>query len=67
MSAVQKGSTAMRIPSFSASMADRAATLAAMGFGIVAGFQLLLALGAPWGRAAMGGPTKERSRQSFAS
>lgn len=45
----------MRVPSFSASTAKRAATVAAMGFGIVATFQLLLALGAPWGRAALGG------------
>ena len=45
----------MRVPSFSASTAQRAATLTAMGFGIVAGFQLLLALGVPWGRAALGG------------
>jgi hypothetical protein len=55
MSAVRKESTAMRIPSFSASTAERAAKLAAMGLGIVASFQLLLALGAPWGRAALGG------------
>jgi hypothetical protein len=45
----------MRVPSFSASTAERTATVAAMGFGIVAIFQLLLALGAPWGRAAFGG------------
>lgn len=45
----------MRVPSFSASTAERAATVAAMGFGIVASFQLLLTLGAPWGRAALGG------------
>jgi hypothetical protein len=29
--------------------------VAAAGFGVVATFQLLLALGAPWGRAALGG------------
>jgi hypothetical protein len=45
----------MRVPSFSASTARRAATVAAVGFGIVASFQLLLALGAPWGQAALGG------------
>lgn len=45
----------MRVPTFSASTARRAATVAATGFGIVAAFQLLLALGAPWGRAALGG------------
>lgn len=45
----------MRAPTFSTSTAERTATVAAMGFGIVAIFQLLLALGAPWGRAALGG------------
>jgi hypothetical protein len=45
----------MRVPSFSASTARRAATVAAVGFGIVASFQLLLALGAPWGQEALGG------------
>ncbi len=34
---------------------ERAAIVAAAGFGIIATFQLLLALGAPWGRAALGG------------
>ncbi|MDQ2913206.1 MAG: hypothetical protein M3T56_08115 [Chloroflexota bacterium] len=33
----------------------RAAVTAAVGFGVVAFFQLLLALGAPWGQAAWGG------------
>ncbi len=33
----------------------RAAVIAATGFVVVAGFQLLLALGVPWGRAAWGG------------
>lgn len=55
MTAVREESTAARLPSFSASTAKRAATVAATGFGIVAVFQLLLALGAPWGRAALGG------------
>ena len=32
-----------------------AAVTAAVGFGIIAVFQLLLALGAPWGQAAWGG------------
>jgi hypothetical protein len=45
----------MRVPTFSTSTAARAATVAAIGFGVVATFQLLLALGAPWGRAALGG------------
>ncbi len=55
MSGVPKQSTAVQVPTFSASTAKRAATVAAMGFGIVATFQLLLTLGAPWGRAALGG------------
>lgn len=33
----------------------RAAVTAAVGFGVIAVFQLLLALGAPWGQAAWGG------------
>jgi hypothetical protein len=32
-----------------------AAAMAAIGFVLVAGFQVALALGAPWGRAAWGG------------
>jgi hypothetical protein len=32
-----------------------AAAMAAIGFGLVAGFQVALAMGAPWGRAAWGG------------
>jgi hypothetical protein len=48
-------STAIWVPTFSASTAKRAATVAAIGFAIVATFQLLLSLGAPWGRAALGG------------
>lgn len=32
-----------------------AAVAAAVGFGVIAAFQLLLALGAPWGQAAWGG------------
>ena len=55
MTTVRKEPTGIRIPSFSASTAQRAATIAAAGFGVVATFQLLLALGAPWGRAALGG------------
>lgn len=55
MTTVRKEPTGIRVPSFSASTAQRAATIAAAGFGVVAAFQLLLALGAPWGRAALGG------------
>lgn len=55
MSEVRTESAAIRVPSFSSSTAKRAAIVAATGFGIVASFQLLLALGAPWGRAALGG------------
>ena len=36
-------------------MTVAAATVAAGGFVLVAGFQVALALGAPWGRAAWGG------------
>lgn len=45
----------MRVPSFSASTAKRAATVAAIGSGIVASFQLLLTVGVPRGRATLGG------------
>lgn len=49
----------MRIPRIITSSPERAAIIAATGFGIVATFQLLLALGAPWGRAALGGANEE--------
>jgi hypothetical protein len=42
--------------------ATLAATLAAAGFLVIAAFQLLLALGAPLGRAAYGGRSAELSR-----
>ncbi len=45
----------MRIPRALITSPERAAIIAATGFGVVATFQLLLALGAPWGRAALGG------------
>src|SRR4028118_1763804 len=45
----------MQVPTFSVTTAQRTAKVAAAGFGVVALFQLLLALGAPWGRAALGG------------
>lgn len=45
----------MHLPTFSAEVAQRTAKVAAAGFGVVAVFQLGLALGAPWGRAALGG------------
>lgn len=45
----------MQVPTFSVSTAQRTAKVAAAGFGVVAVFQLLLALGAPWGKTAFGG------------
>lgn len=45
----------MQIPRTHTTSPERAAIIAATGFGVVATFQLLLALGAPWGRAALGG------------
>ena len=45
----------MHIPTFSADFSQRTARLAAAGFGVGAGFHLLLALGVPWGRATLGG------------
>ncbi len=53
-------------------MVTSAATLAAIGFVLVAGFQAALALGAPWGRAAWGGaherlPNALRVASAFAA
>ena len=45
----------MQVLTFSVTTAQRTAKVAAAGFGVVAVFQLLLALGAPWGEAALGG------------
>lgn len=45
----------MPLPTFSADVSQRTARLAAVGFGVVTGFHLLLTLGAPWGRATLGG------------
>ncbi len=45
----------MNLPTFSADIAQRAARVAVAGFGVVATFQLALTLGAPWGRATLGG------------
>jgi hypothetical protein len=45
----------MQLPRSSARTAGLASVVAAVGFVVVAGFQLLLALGAPLGRAAWGG------------
>lgn len=45
----------MHVPRSSGRATGRAAMVAATGFVVVAGFQLLLALGVPWGRAAWGG------------
>ena len=54
MNAVRNKSTAMRDASLSASTAAQAA----IGFGVGATFQLLIALGAPWRRAALAGPNE---------
>jgi hypothetical protein len=53
-------------------MARSAAALAAIGFVLVAGFQVALALGAPWGKAAWGGaherlPNRLRISSTFAA
>jgi hypothetical protein len=45
----------VEIPAISSGAARPAATVAAIGFLVVAAFQVALALGAPWGRAAWGG------------
>lgn len=45
----------MPVLRFSGRAVSRAAVVAATGFVVVAAFQLLLALGVPWGRAAWGG------------
>lgn len=45
----------MHVPRSSGRAVSRAAVVAATGFVAVAAFQLLLALGVPWGRAAWGG------------
>jgi len=45
----------MNLPTFSADIAQRAARVAVASFGVVATFQLALTLGAPWGRATLGG------------
>jgi predicted anti-sigma-YlaC factor YlaD len=45
----------MQVPKASGRDGNRAAVLAATGFVVVAGFQLLLALGVPLGKAAWGG------------
>jgi len=45
----------VHLPTFSADISQRSAKLAAAGFGVVAAFQLRLALVAPWGRATLGG------------
>ena len=44
----------------SSGAADLAALLAAIGFLLLAGFQIALALGAPWGSAAWGGSHEGR-------
>jgi len=48
------------ITAISSSTAHSAAMAAAVGFLLIAGFQVALALGAPWGRAAWGGAHEGR-------
>ena len=50
----------MEITAISSSTTHSAAIAAGVGFLIVAGFQVGLALGAPWGRAAWGGSHEGR-------
>ena len=57
----------MRVPSFSASTAQRAATVAAMGFGIVASFQLRWRSVRRGAERHWGAPTRELSRPNCAS
>jgi hypothetical protein len=45
----------MQARTFAPGFAERTARWVAAGYGVVAVFQLLLTLGAPWGRATMGG------------
>ena len=52
MSAGRKRSTRMPLPKVPGVHAQRAATLAAIGFGIVASFQVLLTIGVPVGPSA---------------
>lgn len=48
-------SRALEIVAISSGTARAAGAVAAVGFVLVAGFQVALALGVPWGRAAWGG------------
>ena len=50
----------MGITAISSSTAHSAAMAAAVSFLLIAGFQVALALGAPWGRAAWGGAHEGR-------
>jgi hypothetical protein len=55
----------MQIAAISSSTTHSAAVAAGAGFLLVAGFQVALALGAPWGRAAWGGTHEGRLPRSF--
>ena len=62
----------MEIVAISSGAARPAAIVAAVGFLMVAGFQVALAMGAPWGRAAWGGghdrlPQRLRIASGFAA
>lgn len=50
----------MTVVAVSSSTVHSAAMAAGVGFLLVAGFQVALALGAPWGRAAWGGANEGR-------
>jgi hypothetical protein len=63
---------AFEIVAISLGTARTAGTVAAVGFVLVAGFQVALALGIPWGRAAWGGahdrlPRRLRIASAFAA
>lgn len=45
----------MNLSTLPSAIPQRSSRLVAAGFGIVAAFHFLLALGAPWGRATLGG------------
>jgi hypothetical protein len=65
-------SGALETVAISSGMARAAGTMAAVGFVLVAGFQMALALGVPWGQAAWGGaqqrlPRRLRIASAFAA
>ncbi len=55
MSGIAAVDSGLEVIAVSRATAMVAAVVAAAGFGLVASFQVALALGAPWGRAAWGG------------